>query len=405
MKNINRAFEILLEMKKSSLSINDRMVFQMFPDKVDTIKNYLQENNIVINELLSNTEIELDKSFYEQYDIQPYNNFASFFRRFDISNLEKKTVLILGENSDEMVIFCKEGKAISYCYPSGKQDLIAANFYYAKQIVETFLPKVADYRDTAHNKFIFLSPEYGRFEIVETNLTEIAEIKKPLSKTYEDIYDIISHNNRGWEYVLKNRIIRSLETLDSPEKHFYWLIESLDRFIDATNKDYEVYLTSFRHEKLIEQYEKEKDAFADKIRGVLERISTNLLSIPITFSAALFGFKEINDEWLIGFFLFSLIIFVVFSCLIQGSFICELSTIRKEILSKLDYFSRGLRLLEDKFKSISNPQLRKINFLQVITFLIIVFFILLYLLLVNKYINSFSSFFNWIGGMLNGKTE
>jgi hypothetical protein len=404
MKNVNKALEILLEMKKSSFSANDKMVFQTFPDKIDIIKKYLQENNVVINELLSNTEIELDKSFYEQHGIQPYNNFASFFRRFDTSNLGKKAVLILGENSDEMVIFGKEGKAISYYYPSGKQDLIAANFYYAKQIVETFLPKVADYRDTAHNKFIFLSPEYGRFEIVETNLAEIAEIKKPLSKTYEDIYDIISHNNRGWEYVLKNRIIRSLETLDSPEKHFYWLIESLDRFIDATNKDYEVYLTSFGHEKLIEQYEKEKDAFADKIRGVLERISTNLLSIPITFSAALFGFKEINDKWLIDFFLGALTVFVVFSCIIQGSFITELSTIKKEILSKLDYFSRGLCLLQDKFKFISNPQLKKIKFLQIITILIIISFIVLYLFLANKYINFFS-IVNRIRGILNGKVE
>jgi hypothetical protein len=391
---VDIALDVLWTMKTTSLSINDRSTFQIHPDKIDIIKKYLREKNITIDDLSTANEIRLDKSFYEQYNIQTYNDFETFFRLFKTSDIGNRTIVILQEANNDFVVFGKDGIPTSFFYPSGEKDIKAPNFYFLTKIKDDFIPKIADYTDTAHTKYIFLSPECGKFELVYGGSSDIKEINKALANTYSNIEDILSRP-RGWEYIMKNRIIRSLDIVEQSEKRFYRLVDNLDQLIEATLRDYELFLTSHKHETIIEQYEHEKDVFADKIRAVLERISTNLFSIPITFFAALFGFREITEKWMINIFLIALAVFVCFSCIIQGMFISELSIIKKNICSKMDYFSRGLTFLQKKFIDISKPQLNKIKFLQILTFIMIVVFIVLYLFLASNYID-FSFIVSWI---------
>ncbi|AEF82868.1 hypothetical protein [Leadbettera azotonutricia] len=394
MENLNTALDILWTIKSVSLSINDKLTFKVLPDKVDAIKKYLKESNISVDDLSTTDEIKLNKSFYEQYNIQPYDSFNTFFNRFKTSDIGGRIIVILQEKDNDFVVFGKHGNPEAYFYPSGERDIKTPNYYYLTKIKEDFIPKIADYTDTAHTKYIFLSPECGKFELFYGVSPDKMETTKPLENIYTNIKDILTRP-KGWEYIMKNRIIRSLEIIEQSGQRFYWLIDNLDQLIEATLRDYELFLTSHKHETIIEKYELEKDFFADKIRAILERISTNLLSIPITFSAALFGFREVTEKWLINIFLIALAVFVCFSCVIQGIFISELSVIKKEIYSKIDYFSRGLSFLRERFNVISRPLINKIIFLQILTIIVIVVFIGLYLLLANNYID-FSLVFSWL---------
>jgi hypothetical protein len=394
MENLDIALNILWTIKSESLSIDDRITFKVLPDKAETIKKYLKDSHINTDDLLANDEIRIDKSFYTQYNIQPYHNFEVFYKLFKTSDLEEQTIVILQDTKNDFVVFGKNGNPESYFYPSGEGDTKAPNHYYLTKIKEGFIPKIADYTDTAHTKYIFLSPECGKFELSYGGSSDVKETNKSLENIYTNIEDILSRP-KGWEYIMKNRIIRSLEIVDQSERRFYWLIDNLDQLIEATLRDYELFLTSHKHETIIEQYEQEKDTFADKIRAVLERISTNLLSIPITFSAVLFGFREITEKWLIDIFLIVLAVFVCFSCIIQGIFISELSVIKNEIYSKAEYLSRGLSFLQEKFNTISMPLIRKIIFLQILTFIVSISFVFLYLLLVSNYVD-FTLVFSWL---------
>jgi hypothetical protein len=394
MENLDIALDILWTIKSESLSIDDKLTFKVLPDKAETIKKYLQDNKINTDDLLARDEIRIDKSFFTQYNIQSYHTFEVFYKLFKTSDLGKQTIVILQDPENDFVVFGKNGNPESYFYPSGESDKKAPNYYYLAKIKEDFIPRIADYTDTAHAKYIFLSPECGKFELSYGGSFDVKETNKFLENTYTNIKDI-SSRPRGWEYIMKNRIIRSLEIVDQSERRFYWLIDNLDQLIEATLRDYELFLTSHKHETIIEQYEKEKDVFADKIRAVLERISTNLLSIPITFSAALFGFRELTEKRLIDIFLIVLAVCVCFSCIIQGIFISELSVIKNEIYSKVDYLSRGLSFLHQKFNTISIPLIRKIIFLQILIFIMIISFIFLYLLLASNYID-FTFVFSWL---------
>jgi len=273
MEDIEEALNILLYMKKASFSISEDLIFQIHSD-----------------------QIEIAKPFYLKYNIQPYNTFDSFYRRFELSDFGKRTIVIVQGDNMDIVVFNNTETPASYLFQSGKQDLRASNYYYLKKIKDIFLPKIVGYMDSVHKKYILLSPECGKFEIPEGNLFEVAyKIEKSLESTYKAVVDVISYQ-KGWESIIKNRIIRSLEVIGESEDRFYWLIYNLEQLIAITIRDYDVFLASHRHETILQQYEREKDAFAEKIRTVLGKISTNLLSIPITFSAALFGFREISEE-------------------------------------------------------------------------------------------------------------
>jgi len=387
MENLNKVINILLTIKKASISINDDAVFYIHKDKVDEIKKYLSENGVEINDILHGDQIEIERSFYIQNNIQPYKDFKNYFNRFELSDFGGRTIIILQEGEQDTVVFNNNEIPTSYFFQSGKQDFKAPNYYFLKKIIEIFFPRIVDYIDSTHNKYILLSPECGKFEIPAGNISEIAGIEKSLEDTYKAIEKILSFQ-KGWEPIIKNRIIRGLEVYTKPEEYFYWLIGNLEQFVTTTIRDYDVFSASHNHETILERYEHEKDIFSDKIRTVLERVSTNLLSIPITFSVALFGLREINEKWLINIFIIALFVFVFFSCSIQGLFIMELNIIRKEIHAKKDYFLKLLPTLNDYFNNISKPQLQKITLLQVLTGLIIVAFIFLCYYLICNYINS-----------------
>jgi hypothetical protein len=221
MENLVKAIAALQTLANASASITEKPSFLLHLDKVDVIKEYLKENGIIYDELLQNEEIDIDKSFYKENNILPYNNFDSFFRRFKILDLDDHVIVILKTYKDDCIILNKNGVVSSRFFSSGEQDLKSLNFYYAKLITESFLPNIADHIDTAHNEYVFLSPECGRFKVVETNLSEFAEMQVSLEDTYIKIKDIIAHP-KGWEYLMKNRIIRSLEAVEPTERRFYW---------------------------------------------------------------------------------------------------------------------------------------------------------------------------------------
>jgi hypothetical protein len=388
MEILSKALEILSLLTKASNEITERPVFKIKAESVGAVKKYINDNNLEISDDLADNEIELSKCFYEDYNITAYSDISSFFRRFKITDFGQQNIVILNVVNDDLVVFGGSPVPSAYCYPSMADELKTVNYYYLLKIVEEFFPKFVDYIDNANQKLIFLSPDCGRFEIDKNNLSDIADTEKPFSATYKKIENIVSMS-KGWEYILKNRIINKLEIIDNKNDRFRCLFENMDNFIDITLKDFELFMISKKHETIINQFENERDNFAEKIRTVLERIATSLLSIPISFSAALLGFKDLNknDTWLINVFLLSLGIFVIFSCIIQCFFINELTSIRKEIYAKSDNFSLGISFLKTKFHEISKPLLVKIKLLQILCVFIIVAFIVLYILLAINYLD------------------
>jgi hypothetical protein len=379
------AIELLNSLANASCRISDDLIFSIRPDKTEAIKSLLNSSGVAFEDYMGKDDVLLNRTFYESCHIHPYCNFDSFARRFQVVEDSDETIVVLGNPDEEMVIATIQGGTISArSHTSEIKSSAIINFYYLNKIVHEFLPKITDYIDSAHNKYIFLSPECGRLEIEGSDLKTLALKDISADKLFAKITDLCTRP-KGYEYILKNRIIRGLVEAKTPELRFSELIINFELFIEATLRDLELFLLSRKHEEIIEQLESEKYQFADKIRSILERISASILSIPITFAVALFALRDIPEKWLINIFLGALALFVVFTCITNSLFFIDLSVVNKEMDARLKNVSMDLPFLKRSLVEIVKPFKRKIRTLKIIIILAIVLFVVLFFFLVYGY--------------------
>lgn len=378
--------DLLVDISRNSSSVNEDMFFSILAEKYEAITNKLKEIVVEYEDLGGNT-IRFNKNFTDNCEIKTYCSIDSFFR-----NYEETTwiTLILGnQDIDSLVSFVDVDNCIRFRqFKSGKINQITTNFVYLKKIIKLLSePRITDYKDTAHKRYFFLSPECGKMEINEGEINNLIEISKNdvnLFETYKKIFDM-SKYPKGWEFILKNKIIRGLETVDISKVGFKELIINLPKFIDATERDYELFLNSRKHESIVQQFENEKYIFADKIRAILQRISGSIIAIPITFFGAAFTVKEISHLWLMNIIIFSMLLYVIFSCIINFLFWGDLDILKEEITKKTDILSMGLPRLRTALTEIINPLLKRINCLKALVICTIILFALLFLFFILQY--------------------
>ena len=396
MENLNDAVAILDTLSKVSVSISDNRTFTIRSEKIGEIKELLASKNIIIDELLANDEIKLTSTFYDSNNILVYSSFDCFLRLFKFEDVASKTLIILGNNNDEPVL-CKEKDGIftAYTYFSGVNYHKASNFFYLKKITTAFLPQIADYEDSPNSTFIFLSSECGRLDIVINNLLALVESEESFKDLFSNIsdtpalkdYSELPKLKEHFKIMLKNRIIRGLDhTL--PEERFVELTKKLKQIVEGANRDFELFSSSFKHEDILKQFESEKYQFADKIRSMLERISTNILSVPISIIIALFALRDISILWLTVAFFIALGLFVIFTTIMNILFYKDLSILREEMNFKYDFLTKGAKTLQKEFKKQLKPFENRIIFLQCLIKTTIIIFIVLYFIFLYWYLKN-----------------
>jgi hypothetical protein len=395
-ENLNEAIAILDLLTKVSVSISEDRTFTIRSDKIEEIKKILTSKNIRINELLAHDEIKLDSDFYNSYNILVFSNFDCFYRLFKLEDVQNKTLVILGNNNDELVV-CKEqdGVFVAYTFFSGITNLRASNFFYLKKIIKYFIPKIADYEDSPNSTFVFLSPECGRLDIFIRDLPSLAENKDSFESIFNSIfestvlkdYSEVPELKEQYIVLLKNRIISGLNrTL--PEDRFAEFIKRMNQILEGTKRDFELFTSSFKHEEKLKQFENEKYLFADKIRLVLERISTNILSVPASIIVALFAIRDMTVLWLSVVIFIALGLFVLFTTVMNLLFYKDLSNLKEEMEFKCDFLTKGAETLEEEFRKHFKPFENRIDILQCLIKVTIIIFIVFYITFLFWYIKK-----------------
>jgi hypothetical protein len=177
-------------------------------------------------------------------------------------------------------------------------------------------------------------------------------------------------------------VIHGLETVIDQSARFETLIKYLYSFVEATFNDFDLFLTEKTRDKLIETFDSEKYVFADKIRSILERISTGIFSVPIAFVGALFAIRDISQEWLLYGIFAVLAIFTDFTAGIDLMMFLDLGILRAEITKKIKHTSMGIENLKKELNEIMKPFCIRITLLRIFIIIAIVIFIGLFISLV-----------------------
>jgi len=239
--NQQEAIQFLADIADVSGSVNEDRYFSILPDHFSDVTKIISKENIEYEDLGGNT-ICINNSFFEEHKIKAYSNAGNFFRNYEETD---RIVVILGDKDNDSLVSCVDDGYI--CFQRCRDKTInrtITNFSYLRKIIDLLSqPKITDYKDTAHERYFFLSPECGKLEIYEgglDNLIAIAEGSGDLCETYKKFAEI-NGCQHGWEFILKNKIIKGLEGVDIEKDGFKELIINLALFISATERDYELF--------------------------------------------------------------------------------------------------------------------------------------------------------------------
>jgi hypothetical protein len=379
--------DLLADIADASRSINSDF-FSILPDKLSAIITRLAHEKIEYEDLGGN-DISIHRKFCQGSGIAVYTDADDFFRSYEESSDD---IIILGNKDSESIVSCMSGDDVIFQqYRSKKADKAITNFFYLRRIT-AFLsqPEISDYKDTAHDCYFFLSPECGKIKIEENGLENLVSIAKSdicLMEIYKKIGKLNAYQ-KGWEFILKSKIIKGLENIDVIAEGFRELVTHLDLFIDATIRDFELFLNTRSHETLVEQFENEKYVFADKIRSVLQGISGSLFSIAITFAGTVITIRDISDVWLINIIFAVMATLLIFFIWINICLWGDLNTLKSEMNMRIQAASMGLPRTARDLRGILKPFFRRIMSFKVLISFIIILFTLLFLFVVCQYGNA-----------------
>ena len=382
------ALNVLSLIADHSNSVSEEMYFSVLNENYNTVTAKLRELAIEF-EHMGDSIICIKETFYDEYQITAYCSLDGYFRKH---NDTENVILILGNKDIESLVSITNDNYTCFKHINNESiNHSATNYFYLKKIIDLLSnPQLTDYKDTAYERYLFLSPECGKLEIYSGGLNNLIQIAQSEINLFETYLKFASMNlyQKGWEYILKNKIIKGLENVDIEKEGFKQLIMNLSLFVHATERDYELFLNSRKHESIVQQFENEKYLFAEKIRNILYRISGSIITIPLTFFGAAFAMKEINEIWLLNIIIFSMIIYIIFSSAINFLFWGDLDMLKNEMNTKIEITSMGLIRLSADLEKMIKPLFKRICFLKILIIVIIILFALLFIFFVIQYTGS-----------------
>lgn len=241
--------------------------------------------------------------------------FPVFFNKKDF--LSKVTLKI--ESTDIGILDYEESgflffeNAINKSY--GSSGLLIDNYFIhntftylrLKNIIAS--DKIADYLSDASREIVIVSPTKGKLVIPYPSVIDEFDSKQNINN-YENIL-IDKLNSKEFNKFFKNELYEFLSSIEKQER-LKFLILNLPTIIEASERNYDIYLSSFSFDQLRDEYDKRKQKYFDELRGIINKISGYSIGLPISISAASFAAYKTMDSLpsyiliIAAFFVFSI---------------------------------------------------------------------------------------------------
>jgi len=260
-------------------------------------------------------------------------------------------------------------------YPNETNELVESYIQSAKLV--SLIVRLSDFQ--SGTKLSFVRPDrldicisYEMEDLIKERLGDIDKLKEEL---FPDKID--SHSERRHE-IFVDSIVKSLLLIDSDQRLGH-LIRHLSEVYRSYRRDYDLYASHFSFAKLKSEYDEFKTKQMKSLNGVVQDISTKLLSIPLAYVLIAGqltkdgGMK--NHIIIIGAFVFALIMMVMVGA--------QYLTLR-HIKEDLDGLEKGYkdRLceagLEEPFKQLKSKHFVQKLILQLVFIVVVSVFIMSY---------------------------
>ncbi len=193
-------------------------------------------------------------------------------------NITSKNIFINGEIKENFLLF-----------DNTKSYLEFLNFI-KKQEDTGFI----DYFNSLKREIIITSPsKEGKLIIGYTSSVPKFDTSFNIGKKINKFYE--TFNTKELPKFIKNEIFPFLIT-ENPENRLEVLINKLDIIIDSAERNFDLYLTGFSFDDLKNGYFSKRENFLEQIRNVLNKVSVQVIALPLSISAVVFASYSVNNS-------------------------------------------------------------------------------------------------------------
>lgn len=168
---------------------------------------------------------------------------------------------------------------------------------------------------------IYLNNEGGLFEMKKTtsNTDELVILSKGEQKLvtsvsyksvdlaiFIDEFFILPVNEfetkitlEDWLACYNNTLCQFMEAQSLGRQTFSNLYNNFNYIINLTNKNYQLYILKFSFDKIRKQFKTEKNSYFENLNIAQDKISSQIISIPISLGASIYSFYQFDSSDLI----------------------------------------------------------------------------------------------------------
>lgn len=209
---------------------------------------------------------------------------------------------------------------------------------------------LVDLYKSVNREFLLIS-ENGRKVTIKHNL-QIPLFSYNIKPHYNLIEEVLSSGkSKDLPIFFKSAIV---ELLGSKSKtvQIETLIEYINEIHNLALLNYNIYLNNISIDNLKSDYRVYKEKYLDKFTDILNKLSTQVIALPISFSALIFVVYRLKDEkFALGFIVFLLLVLLIYADMIIQLYRKEIKNLKSVITDDFD-----LILKKDLFLNFDNEK-------------------------------------------------
>jgi hypothetical protein len=242
---------------------------------------------------------------------------------------------------------------------------------------------VCDYYNEQKRELVFHSASKGVLKINIPILPTTIPYFQNLLPDVERLEGLIEI--RDFPIHFKNQLFS--DTLGVSEKRFINSILNLKSVLESSENDYQLYIKNFSFEKFKTDLQKEKEKYFLWLREIQNKLSGQIVSVPLAFSASIFAtYKLEKDFYLLYFVGAAFFVYLIFTFFTLHYYYKDNSDLRSDIQRDKNLLIEASGIKADdikiEFNKIENRSKRIKSFLILfivsVTLLALIFFLYLY---------------------------
>jgi len=283
---------------------------------------------------ISNTEITSlfssgNQTLFEfrRFPIKLYLNVEHFLKDFT-ENVLDKDFAILNYSSKAFYYQAGINSNIKGVYSPLENNYLIENtlaIYKLKKYICS--SEFADYNNTQEGEVVFYTSTKGIFRLKYKSFLPFISDTENISLM---IYDVLERlKDKKFVGFLKNACFESNRLNDNND--FEVLINILKNLVVLADRDYQLYLKNFSFDDFVNKLRIEKDKYFSSNREILSKILSQIISFPVSISAALFASYKIENQNLFLFLIISFCVYIYYVVHIELAYLLDIRLLKKQL--------------------------------------------------------------------------